>query len=57
MKVINKQQLKKKKLGPKKSQFMMVEKEIAIMKNMGHPYVVKLIEVIDDPNHNKQFLI
>jgi hypothetical protein len=53
MKVINKQQLKKKKLGPKKSQFMMVEKEIAIMKNMGHPYVVKLIEVIDDPNHNK----
>jgi serine/threonine protein kinase len=27
------------------------------MKKMGHPYIVKLIEIIDDPNHNKQFLI
>lgn len=57
MKVINKQQLKKRMMGPKKSQFNMVEKEIAIMKKMGHPHIVKLIEVIDDPNHNKQFLI
>ena len=35
----------------------MVEKEIAIMKKMGHPHIVKLKEVIDDPNHNKQFLV
>ena len=27
------------------------------MKKMGHPYVLKLIEVIDDPNHHKQYLI
>ena len=27
------------------------------MKKMGHPYIVKLIEIIDDPNHHKQFLI
>lgn len=27
------------------------------MKKMGHPYIMKLIEVVDDPNHHKQFLI
>ena len=57
MKIINKYCLQKKKLGPSKSQFTQVEKEVAIMKKMGHPYIVKLIEIIDDPNHHKQFLI
>lgn len=27
------------------------------MKKMSHPYVLKLVEIIDDPNHHKQYLI
>ena len=27
------------------------------MKRMGHPYIVKLIEIIDDPQQEKQYLI
>ena len=27
------------------------------MKKMGHPHIVKLFEIIDDPDHHKQFLI
>lgn len=57
MKIISKYCLQKKKLAPQKSQFTQVEKEVAIMKKMGHPYIVKLIEIIDDPSHHKQFLI
>ena len=53
MKIINKTKMKRKMLAPKKSQFSLVEKEVAIMKKMGHPYIVKLIEIIDDPNHHK----
>ena len=57
MKIINKQRLKKKSIAPKKSQFTLVEKEVAIMKKMNHPYVLRLVEIIDDPNHHKQYLI
>ena len=27
------------------------------MKKMYHPHIVRLIEIIDDPNHHKQYLI
>lgn len=57
MKIINKARLKRQKLAPKQNQFDKVEKEVAIMKKMGHPNVVKLVEVIDDPDHHKQFLV
>lgn len=53
MKIINKDLLKRRVLSPAKSQFSQVEKEVAIMKKMGHPYILKLIEIIDDPNHHK----
>lgn len=33
------------------------EREIAIMKKISHPYIVKLVEVIDDPTYHKLFLI
>lgn len=57
MKIINKQRLKRRSIAPKKSQFTLVEKEVAIMKKMNHPYVLRLVEIIDDPNHHKQYLI
>lgn len=33
------------------------EREIAIMKKISHPYIIKLVEVINDPSHHKLFLI
>lgn len=58
MKIINKAKLKKRILSVnKQNQFNQIEKEVAIMKKMGHPYIVKLVEIIDDPNHHKQYLI
>ena len=53
MKIINKERLKRKSISPKQTQFTQVEKEVAIMKKMGHPHIVKLVEVIDDPKHHK----
>jgi [calcium/calmodulin-dependent protein kinase] kinase len=34
-----------------------VEREIAIMKKLEHPYVIKLYEVLDDPQNDKLYLI
>lgn len=33
-----------------------VMKEIAIMKKLDHPHVIKLYEVIDDPETDKLFM-
>lgn len=64
MKVINKQKLRRQSIlgrpptkGNNKEYENLLEKESAIMKKMGHPHIVKLIEIIDDPDHHKQFLI
>jgi [calcium/calmodulin-dependent protein kinase] kinase len=57
MKVINKQQLRKRAVGPGTTRFTAVEKEVAIMKKISHPFILKLIEIIDDPDHHKQYLI
>ena len=53
MKIIDKARLRRKSISPVKSQWTLVEKEVAIMKNMIHPNILKLIEVIDDPEHHK----
>ncbi len=34
-----------------------MEREIAIMKKLDHPYVIKLYEVLDDPQNDKLYLI
>ena len=34
-----------------------VKKEIALLKKLNHPNVIKLFEVIDDPAHNSLFLV
>ena len=39
------------------NEFSNVEYEIAIMKKIQHPHVVRLTEVINDPNHDKVFLV
>ena len=56
IKIFNKSFLSKKKAGLG-TRFDKVQMEIAIMKRMDHPNVVKLIEVIDDPDCNKLYLI
>jgi len=40
-----------------KSAYTALESEIAIMKKMDHPNVVRLYEVIDDPSDDKLFLV
>ena len=57
MKVIDKKKLQNKRLSATKSQMHMIEKEKIIMKKMGHPYIIKLIEIIDDPDNKKLYLI
>jgi len=53
MKIINKAKMRKRRMSPKKTQFTLIEKEVAIMKKMEHPYIVKLVEIIDDPDVEK----
>jgi len=31
--------------------------EMAIMKKLDHPYILKLLEIIDDPDHCKIYLV
>ena len=43
-------------LTKSKSAYSLLAKEVAIMKKMDHPNIVRLVEVIDDPNHNKLYI-
>ena len=49
IKICNKDKLKRKLYSRTKSAYTLLEHEIAIMKKLNHPNVVKLYEVIDDP--------
>ena len=57
MKIANKSKLKKKLLTRRTSAFSLLEQEIAILKKLDHPNCVKLIEVIDDPDNDKLYII
>ena len=48
---------KKRRLGKAQSQEDKVKKEIAILKKALHPNVVSMIEVIDDPDFHKIYLV
>ncbi|EYC00268.1 hypothetical protein Y032_0116g530 [Ancylostoma ceylanicum] len=40
-----------------KNPLQLVQKEIAILKKLSHPNVVKLVEVLDDPNDNYLYMV
>jgi len=44
-------------IADKKNQHCQLHKEIAIMKKIEHPNLVRLHEVIDDPDNKKMYLI
>ena len=57
MKVMKKSRLKRIMIGKGKAAYSQVEAEIAILKKLNHPNIVKLYEIIDDPKHDKLYLI
>jgi serine/threonine protein phosphatase PrpC/tRNA A-37 threonylcarbamoyl transferase component Bud32 len=56
VKVINKQVLRRKLTGAS-TMLDDVKREIAIMKKLSHPHVLRLFEVMDDPKVNKLYLV
>lgn len=58
MKILIKSQLKRKRIGMKKgSAFEDCLREIELMKKMDSLYAIKLIEILDDPNDDKLYMI
>ncbi|CDW85374.1 protein kinase domain containing protein [Stylonychia lemnae] len=57
MKILNKRKLNRIFISKTRTALQNVEKEIAIMKKLDHPNVVQLIEVLDDPTHDKLYII
>ena len=57
MKVIKRDKLLKRRISMHKTAFDDIELEIAIMKKLNHPNVVKLVEVMDDPSCSKLYLV
>ena len=57
VKILNKEVLQRKQLGKNNTSFDDVKCEIAIMKKLSHPHVLRLYEVMDDPRVNKLYLV
>ncbi len=57
MKIMNKARLKKIFLGKNKVAYSAVETEMAILKMLDHPNIVRLFETIDDPSNDKLYLV
>lgn len=57
MKIMNKTKLKRLFVSKQTTAYKLMETEIAIMKKMNNPNIVKLYEIIDDPGYNKLFII
>lgn len=57
MKIMNKAKLKRLMVATNTTAYKLLETEIAIMKKMNHPNIVKLYEVINDSDYDKLFLI
>ena len=58
IKIISRDMLRKKKSGHTTETFLAdIQREIAIMKKLDHPNVLRLFEVLDDPKVNKLYLV
>ncbi len=57
MKVIKRAKLKKRRLSKDKTAFDNIEREVAIMKKLSHPHIVRLLEIMDDPSCEKLYLV
>jgi [calcium/calmodulin-dependent protein kinase] kinase len=57
MKIMNKKKLKRLRVAKQTTAYKLLETEIAIMKKMNHPNIVRLYEIIDDPGYDKLFII
>ena len=57
MKILSKSKLKRIFISKTRNALQDIEKEIAIMKKLNHPNVVNLIEVLDDPNVDKLYIV
>ena len=57
MKIMNKRRLRRKTISVSANAYDNVKMEMAIMKKLDHPYILKLYEIIDDPSESKTYLI
>jgi [calcium/calmodulin-dependent protein kinase] kinase len=57
IKILNKSRLSKLRVSPTETAMMDVQREVAIMKRLDHPNIVKLYEVIDDPESGRLYLV
>ncbi|CAM9516321.1 unnamed protein product, partial [Ectocarpus sp. 13 AM-2016] len=57
VKIMNKDFLKKRQVGKEETFMDSIKREIAIMKKVHHPNVLRLYEVMDDPKVNKLYLV
>lgn len=56
-KIMSKDKLKRKMVSFNKNAYSNVQTEMAVMKKLDHPHLVKLYEIIDDPHQHKLYLI
>ncbi|KAG0601858.1 hypothetical protein M758_11G143500 [Ceratodon purpureus] len=57
LKIFHKSRLCKLRVSPSETAMMDVLREVMIMKQLDHPNIVKLIEVIDDPESDNYYMV
>lgn len=57
LKIFHKSRLSKLRVSPTETAMMDVLREMAIMKRLDHPNVVKLYEIIDDPESDRMYMV
>ncbi|KAG6545068.1 hypothetical protein Mapa_013764 [Marchantia paleacea] len=57
IKIFHKSRLRKLRVAPAETALMDVVREVSIMKKLDHPNIVKLVEVIDDPESDYFYMV